>query len=291
MTTAGTKQKIVLGTRGSPLALAQTELARAAIVAAFGVPAGAVETRIFTTQGDRVPAVSLEKIGGKGLFTAELERALAAGEIDVAVHSAKDLPTTLAAGTALAGCLTRGDARDVLVFRKNLFGEAGLPPPPATESVPAGTRILSAKRFKIATGSPRRRAQAQALFPNAEFCGIRGNIHTRLQKIAAGTLADAAILAAAGLARLGIAPGNADFPALDFRTLAVCEMIPAAGQGAIALQTRTADCAFFARACAAGTTADVAAERAQLAAFGEGCHTAFAAYCVRGKMLIFRGNA
>lgn len=298
--TAGTTQKIVLGTRGSPLALAQTEIARTALAAALGVPANTIETRIFVTQGDRAAANSLEKIGGKGVFTAELEKALAGGEIDVAVHSAKDLPTTLAAGTALAGCLTRGDARDVLVFRKNLFGNAGLPPLPPEEFPEnsagtefAGTRILSAQKFKIATGSPRRRAQAQALFPNAEFCEIRGNIHTRLRKIAAGTLADATLLAAAGLARLGLfpVPANAEFSALEFRALGVSEMVPAAGQGAIALQTRAAEAEFFERACDAGTTAAVAAERAQLAAFGAGCHTAFAAHFAHGKMHIFRGNA
>lgn len=289
--TAGTTQRIVLGTRGSPLALAQTEIARTALAAALGVPANAIETRIFVTQGDRNRASSLEKIGGKGVFTAELEKALADGEIDAAVHSAKDLPTTLAAGTALAGCLARGDARDVLVFRKNLFGEAGLPP---EISENAGTRILSTQKFKIATGSPRRRAQAQELFPNAEFCEIRGNIHTRLRKIAAGTLADATLLAAAGLVRLGIFPvpanANSEFSALEFRPLGIFEMVPAAGQGAIALQTRAAEAEFFARACNAETTAAVASERAQLAAFGAGCHTAFAAHFARGKMNIFRGN-
>lgn len=252
------RQSIIIGTRGSPLALAQAESAKAALEKS--APGVSVSLKIFVTQGDKKLAWSLEKTGGKGLFTSELEEALIAGEIDAAVHSGKDLPTALAAGTCLAGCLPRADVRDVLVFRENL-------------SVPA----------KIATGSPRRRAQARQLFPKAEFCELRGNVKTRLQKIADGA-ADATFLAAAGLDRLGIV----EFPGLKFRRLSLEEMIPAASQAAIALQTRSRDAAFFARACDAETTLAGTVERAFLAALGEGCHTAFAVHFTGTKILIFR---
>lgn len=252
------RQSIIIGTRGSPLALAQAESAKAALEKS--APGVSVSLKIFVTQGDKKLAWSLEKTGGKGLFTSELEEALIAGEIDAAVHSGKDLPTALAAGTCLAGCLPRADVRDVLVFRENL-------------SVPA----------KIATGSPRRRAQARQLFPEAEFCELRGNVKTRLQKIADGA-ADATFLAAAGLDRLGIV----EFPGLKFRRLSLEEMIPAASQAAIALQTRSRDAAFFARACDAETTLATTVERAFLAALGEGCHTAFAVHFTGTKILIFR---
>lgn len=254
------KQSIIIGTRGSPLALAQAKEAKSAIEKfASGVP---VELKIFVTQGDKKLAWSLEKTGGKGLFTSELENALIAEEIDVAVHSGKDLPTALAAGTVLAGCLPRADVRDVFVFREDL--QNGAP-------------------SKIATGSPRRRAQARKLFPSAEFCELRGNIKTRLQKIADGT-ADSTFLAAAGLDRLGIS----EFPGLKFCRLSLNEMIPAASQAAIALQTRSRDADFFARACDRKTTLAVTVERAFLSALGEGCHTAFAVHFTGTQILIFR---
>ena len=263
MTTATTHRgKIIIGTRGSPLALAQAELARAALVRC--APDAETELKIFVTQGDKKLAWSLEKTGGKGLFTSELETALVAGEIDIAVHSGKDLPTALAAGTTLAGCLPRADAHDVLVLRSNL-----------PDGVPA----------KIATGSPRRRAQARAaLFPFAEFRELRGNLSTRLKKIADGGEADATFLAAAGLARLGID----EFPGLEFRPLPFDVMVPAAAQAAIALQTRSRDADFFAKACDEETTLAVSVERAFLAALGEGCHSAFAVHFFEDRLLLFR---
>lgn len=254
------RESIIIGTRGSPLALAQAELSRNALEKVF--PNVPVSIKIFVTQGDKKLEWSLEKTGGKGLFTSELENALVAGEIDVAVHSGKDLPTQLADGTALAGCLPRADVRDVLVFRENLPG-----------GVPA----------RIATGSPRRRAQARSLFPNAEFSELRGNVRTRLQKIA-DSVADATFLAAAGLDRLGISA----FPGIQFRRLELNEMIPAASQAAIALQTRAADADLFARACDKKTTLAATVERAFLAALGEGCHTAFAVHFTGTHILIFR---
>ncbi len=257
------RKKIIIGTRGSPLALAQAELARTALAKID--PDTETELKIFITQGDKKLAWSLEKTGGKGLFTSELETALVAGEIDVAVHSGKDLPTALAAGTTLAGCLPRADAHDVLILRENL-----------PDGVPA----------RIATGSPRRRAQAKAaLFPFAEFRELRGNLMTRLQKIADGFgEADATFLAAAGLARLGID----EFPGLEFRPLPFDVMVPAAAQAAIALQTRSRDAETFARACDAETTLAVNIERAFLAALGEGCHSAFAVHFFENRLLLFR---
>ncbi len=255
-----TNSPIILGTRGSPLALAQAETVKSALEKIC--PDRRVELKIFITQGDKKLSWSLEKTGGKGLFTSELENALASGEIDVAVHSGKDLPTTLAENTCLAGCLPRADVRDVLVLREN---------------VPAGVPA------RIATGSPRRRAQAARLFPDAEFCELRGNVKTRLQKIADG-FADATFLAAAGLDRLGIS----EFPCLKFRRLSLEEMIPAASQAAIALQTRSRDADFFTRISDEKTTLAVSVERSFLSALGEGCHSAFAVHFTGTQILIFR---
>ena len=255
------RQSIVIGTRGSPLALAQAEMAKSALKNAM--PDIRVSLEIFVTQGDKKLAWSLEKTGGKGLFTSELEDALIAGKIDLAVHSGKDLPTTLAAGTSIAGFLPRADVRDVLVFRENL----------SENTVPV----------KIATGSPRRRAQARTLFPEIEFSELRGNVKTRLQKIADG-VADATFLAAAGLDRLGIS----EFPGLKFRRLSLAEMIPAAAQAAIALQTRTTDAGIFGNLCDEKTTLAATIERSFLAALGEGCHTAFAVHFTGTQILLYR---
>lgn len=252
------KKQIIIGTRRSPLALAQTEIAQKRLEKIY--PNHEFLLREFITQGDKKLAWSLEKAGGKGLFTAELEDALLAGTIDLAVHSGKDLPTQQRAGICIAGFLPRERANDVLVVR------AGI-------NVPA----------TIATGSPRRRAQAAKLFPQAKFLEIRGNVATRLQKIADG-LADATFLAAAGLKRLGIA----QFPGVELREIKTTEIVPAAAQAAIALQCRAGDAPFFQKICSAGTTAAVAFERAFLQKLGEGCHTSFAAHFSRGRLFVFR---
>jgi hydroxymethylbilane synthase len=173
---------IIIVTRGSPLALQQTRDAAARLEAALGRP---TEVRILTTTGDRQAAWSLEKQGGKGLFTAELEQALLRGEADLAIHSSKDLPTEMPAGLAIAACLPRQDARDVLVRRADV----------ATPKL-------------IATGSPRRRAQGALTFPQAQWTELRGNVDTRLKKLANGD-ADASYLAASGLNRLGITDSTA----------------------------------------------------------------------------------
>lgn len=248
---------IVIVTRGSPLALQQANDAAARLGAALGRP---TEIRILTTTGDRQAGWSLEKQGGKGLFTAELEQALLRGEADVAVHSSKDLPTEMPAGLAIAVCLPRQDARDVLVRR-------------AEVAVPA----------LIATGSPRRRAQGALTFPGARWTELRGNVDTRLRKLANGD-ADASYLAASGLNRLAIR----EWPGLVFEPVPLERMVPAAGQGAVAIQTRAADAASYVLAGCARTTFSVFVERLFLAKLGEGCHTAFACHHADGRIRLFR---
>ncbi|MDR2983110.1 MAG: hydroxymethylbilane synthase [Puniceicoccales bacterium] len=248
----------ILLTRGSPLARRQTDLVSQAIREKF--PRCSLKTEVLVTTGDKQLEWSLEKTGGKGLFTSELENALLAGRGDIAVHSAKDLPTEIPAGLNIIGYLPRANASDMLVRRENV----------ETPKV-------------IATGSPRRRTQARPYFPNVTFTELRGNVETRLKKIAAGD-ADASFLAAAGLARLGIH----DWPGLVFEKWGLEKMVPAAGQAAIALQIRAADADFFAPICDAATGRAVLIERTFLARLGEGCHTAFAVHYRNGEVHIFR---
>ena len=248
---------LVLLTRGSPLARRQAELAAAHLGAALGRPA---EIRILVTTGDRQADWSLEKQGGKGLFTAELEQALLRGEGDLAVHSAKDLPTEMPAGLGIAGFLPREDPRDALVRRE------GTPLP----------RL-------IATGSPRRRAQGRLLFPGADWNELRGNVDTRLRKVAAGQ-ADASFLACAGMNRLGIR----SWEGLAIEPIGLDRMVPAAGQGAVALQCRSGDIPAFAGCLDADTARAVGIERLFLARLGEGCHTAFACHVSGAEVHLFR---
>ena len=252
------KREIIIGSRRSPLALAQAYLAQKKLQKVY--PQCRVVIKEFVTQGDKKLSWSLEKTGGKGLFTSELESALVAGKIDVAVHSGKDLPTDLAAGTAVAGCLPRACVRDVLVVR-------------------TGTEAIKT----IATGSPRRRGQLKKMFPQAIFQELRGNIETRLRKIADEHVADATVLAAAGLKRLGIR----EFPGVEFKMIPVEKCVPAAGQALIALQCRAEDKSFFAKAAARSGTHAFSVERAFLSALGAGCHTAFAAHYSHGNLLLF----
>lgn len=248
---------LILATRKSPLALAQSHLVADRLRSSLGV---SVELMLIVTTGDRQTAWSLEQQGGKGLFTGELEQALLRGEADLAVHSTKDLPGEMPAGLAVAGYLPREDTRDVLVVREEL-----------------------AAPHKIATGSPRRRLQLAALRPGVEFCEIRGNVDTRLKKIAEQHLADGTVLAAAGLKRLGIA----GWPGLSFTPLAHTEMVPAVGQGAIAIQCRAGDVGKFAALSDAGTAQAVALERAFQTELGGGCHTAFGAHATPAILHFF----
>lgn len=238
-----------IATRKSPLALAQTQLVIAHLAARL--PGTEFEALKIVTTGDRKLEWSLEKQGGKGLFTAEIEAALRRGEATLAMHSAKDLPGESADGDlTVAGYLPREDPRDVLVLR-------------------AGVQIPAT----LATGSPRRRGQIAMLFPGLKFTEIRGNVDTRLTKIARGE-ADATILAQAGLNRLGIR----EWPGLVFRPLALDEMVPAVGQGAVAVQCRRDDEARFAPLLDAATRQRVDIERAFQTLTGAGCQIAFAAH-------------
>lgn len=246
--------KLVLATRKSPLALAQTEMVAAHLRNQLGVETELL--RIVTT-GDRQTEWSLEQRGGKGLFTSELEAALLRGEADVAVHSTKDLPGDMPAGLAIGGYMPRADTRDVLVLRAGVDA-------PAT----------------LATGSPRRRMQVKLMFPEVAFSEIRGNVDTRLRKIGEQHVADGTVLAAAGMKRLGIET----WPGVEFAPLDFDQMVPAVGQGAIAIQCREADAAKFGAVFDAATARAVTLERAFQSALGGGCHTAFAAHAA-GEML------
>jgi hydroxymethylbilane synthase len=249
--------KLVLATRKSPLALTQTEMVAAHLRNQLGVE---TELLKIVTTGDRQAEWSLEQRGGKGLFTSELEAAVKNGEADVAVHSTKDLPGDMPGGLAIGGYMPRADTRDVLALR------AGVEEP-AT----------------IATGSPRRRLQVKLMFPHVVFSEIRGNVDTRLRKIGEQHVADGTILAAAGLKRLGIET----WPGVDFAPLAFDQMVPAVGQGAIAVQCREDDAAKFAAVFDVATARAVTLERAFQAALGGGCHTAFAAHATADTLHLF----
>jgi hydroxymethylbilane synthase len=249
---------VIIGTRGSPLALAQSRLAMAALKKKW--PQRNFELHIIKTQGDRLsenPATPGEPLE-KGLFTAELERALFEGQIHLAIHSLKDLPTEVTPGFIIAGVPTRADARDVLITR----GAATL------AELPPGARI--------ATGSPRRAAQLLRVRDDFEIVGIRGNIDTRLRKLRENAAWSGLILAAAGLERL-----KPSLSGLIATPLPLEVMLPAPGQGALALQTRTdaKDVIGLVKAIHDPVTwAEVSAERMFLHALGGGCREPVAAY-------------
>jgi hydroxymethylbilane synthase len=209
--------RLVVGTRASPLALVQTGEVAAGLRAARPDVEVAIQT--ITTVGDRVLDVPLARVGGKGLFTKELEAALLDGRIDLAVHSAKDLPTTLPLGLSVAAFTRRGDPRDVFV------AAAAGPRPVTSAALPADARVGSS--------SLRRRAQLLALRPDLSFVDLRGNVETRLRKVAEQGL-EGTVLAAAGLARLA----RADLAAFTF---SADELLPAVGQGALAVEVRAGD--------------------------------------------------
>lgn len=249
--------KILIATRKSPLALAQTQLVIAHLAARL--PGVEFEPLKLVTTGDQKQNWSLEKQGGKGLFTAEIEHALLRGEATLAMHSTKDLPgESENPGLTIAGYLPREDPRDVLVLREGVTT-------PVT----------------LATGSPRRRQQITKLFPHLQFTEIRGNVDTRLNKIVRGD-ADATILAHAGLNRLGIHA----WPGLVFRPLSLDEMVPAVGQGAVAVQSRNEDAARYAPLLDAPTRRAVDLERAFQALTGAGCQIAFAAHVSLAERIV-----
>jgi hydroxymethylbilane synthase len=248
--------RIRIATRKSPLALVQSGFVTEHLRSTLGAESELVK---IVTTGDRQTEWSLEGKGGKGLFTGELEQSLLRGEADIAVHSSKDLPGAMGEGLALAGYLPRADARDVLVRR------SGVDSP----------RLL-------ATASPRRRLQSLLRFPGIRHTEIRGNVDTRLRKIAEGQ-ADATILAAAGLARLGIA----SWPGVEFEPFALEQMVPAVGQGAIAIQCRSGDLGSLSAVLDGPTARVLRVERAIQNALGGGCHTAFGAHVVGDTLHFF----
>ena len=247
--------RLRIGTRGSALARAQTDLVCRALAAARADLAepGALEVVVVRTTGDRVTDRPLAELGGKGLFCKELESALLEGEIDLAVHSMKDLPTWLPEGLVIGAMLEREDVRDVLIAR-----EAG-----SIAGLPQGA--------VVGTASLRRQAQLLARRPDLRVVNFRGNVETRLRKLAAGEV-DATLLALAGLRRLSLDPGLGT-------VLAPEEMLPAVGQGAIGIECRTSDETARARLAAIDhppTSVCVRAERALLAALDGSCHTPIA---------------
>lgn len=238
-----------IGTRGSPLALAMT----AQVTAALEPLGMRSEIVIIRTYGDRHPDSPTSALG-VGAFVKDIEAALADGRIDIAVHSAKDLHNETTAGVVLAALLPREDPRDVLVTRDAT----------ALRSLPAGA--------VVGTGSPRRRAFLLAARPDLVVRGIRGNVDTRLRKLAAREV-DALVLAAVGLVRLGLAGQTAE-------RLDPSVMLPAVGQGAIALQARADAQSLRDRLAAIDhgpTRAAIEAERAFVSALGGSCQTAIAA--------------
>ncbi len=243
--------RLRLGTRGSALALCQSRL----VAAALERQGHAVELVVIRTTGD-VLTGSLVAAGGKGLFVKEIEEALLAHQIDFAVHSTKDVPATIPAGLSLVATPLREDPRDALITASPARGIDGLAP---------GARV--------GTSSLRRRAQLLARRPDVVPVALRGNVDTRLRKLAAGEV-DAAVLAVAGLRRLGLAPPG--MTVLDAEAF-----VPAIGQGALALEARSDDqdtCAVLRTLDDQPSATAVAAERAFLCAIGGDCQTPLAAH-------------
>jgi hydroxymethylbilane synthase len=257
-----TPEALRLGTRGSKLALAQSQQVADQLSAATG---RSVRLVVIRTRGDQIQDRPLHQIGGKGLFTAELEDGLREGSIDFAVHSLKDLPTEDSPGLCIGAVPRRADPRDALIG-------------PRLEELLPGARV--------ATGSPRRRLQLRALRPDLQLAELRGNIDTRLGKLDRREH-EAIVLAMAGLLRLGV-----ERP--DVQPLEPDVFLPAPGQGALGLQCRAADAAtleLLSMIEHAPTRAAVQAERSFLAAWGGGCSAPVAAYAEEGEAGMLRLSA
>jgi len=273
---------IVLGSRGSPLALAQTRQVMADLKRAW--PGRNFEIHVVKTEGDKLAETAGAEVKlGKGIFTAELEKALLDESIDLAVHSLKDLPTTSAAGLMLAAIPKRGDARDVLITR----GPDLVPERPEGWITASGNlrRVLLGPELRygaiLATGSPRREAQLKLVRSDLCTVAVRGNIDTRLKKFRENPEWSGLILAAAGLDRL-----KPDVTALTLTPMSFAQMLPAPGQGALGIQTRmenSVDVRNLVRALHDPiTAAAVTSERMFLEALGGGCGEPIAAYAEVG---------
>ena len=247
-----------IGTRGSPLALAQAQMAADALRAAHGWPEEAVEIVPITTSGDRIQDRPLAEVGGKALWTKELDRCLLDGRTDLSVHSMKDVETIRPPALAVAAMLPRADPRDRLVAR------------PVPRFGGADSLAALANGARMGTASPRRRAQVLARRSDLRIVTMRGNVQTRLAKLERGE-ADATLLAAAGLDRIGLGGVGT---ALD-------DMLPAPAQGAVGLELladRAELRAWIEAIDDPATSRCVGAERAFLAALGGDCRSAVAAH-------------
>lgn len=246
---------LIIGTRGSKLALAQTSMVQAELSRLR--PDLSIESLRITTTGDRIQDRPLSQVGGKALFVEEIETALREKRIQLAVHSAKDIPSDLPDDMRIAACLPRADAHDVLVSHVS----------DSIASLPVGARV--------GTSSPRRACQLRALRPDLQLLDIRGNVDTRLAKLESGDY-DAIILAAAGLSRLGLLHHATQIVPFD-------EMLPCAAQGAIAIEVCADDAdtmALVAQLDHAPTSTAVVCERAFLSTIGGTCDTPLAAHAI-----------
>ncbi len=247
-----------LGTRGSPLALAQAHEVRDRLAKAHGLAPDLIEISVIKTSGDRILDRPLAEIGGKGLFTKEIEEALLANEIDLAVHSMKDMQTALPDGLRIGAVLEREDVRDAFISLKY----------PNLDAVPQGATV--------GTSSLRRQAQLLNTRPDLKVVGFRGNVQTRLKKLEDG-VAEATFLAVAGLKRLGMADRITQLLPLE-------QSIPACAQGVLGLETRAQD--FLTAELIRRALHDpaeerrVAAERSFLARMGGSCQTPLAAHAI-----------
>ena len=256
-----------IGSRGSPLALVQAREVQSRLAAAAGVDPASIEIKVIRTTGDAIQDRPLMEAGGKGLFTKEIEEALLSGAIDLAVHSSKDVTTLLPPGLILSGFLPREDARDAFISNKAK----------SLRELPSGA--------VIGTASLRRQAMVKRARPDVRIVPLRGNVETRLRKIEE-SVADATLLAVAGLKRLGLLSTAAALLDID-------EFLPAVGQGAVGIETRaddTATRAMVAKISDADTATALAAERAFLAVLDGSCRTPIGGHAqVSGDKIHFRG--
>jgi hydroxymethylbilane synthase len=264
---AQSRASLRIGTRGSPLALVQARTVRSRLAAATGVNEETIELVVVRTTGDNIQDRPLADEGGKGLFTKEIEEALLDRRIDLAVHSAKDMPTILPKGLALMACLEREDPRDVFISHK------------------ARSLVELPRGASLGTASLRRQAIAKRARPDLRVTPLRGNVETRLRKVDAGEV-DATLLALAGLRRLGLVEHVTSIMSAE-------EFLPAVGQGAIGIEVRKDDtrvCDILARIDHTETSIAVACERAFLAALDGSCKTPIAGHATISRDAIqFRG--